>query len=62
MQFKHVVSFAERAREASRLQAELNKLKSREFEAHEQTVHLTSELAEDRRARRRAERELKVPN
>jgi len=44
----------------SRLQAELNKIKLQEFEAQEQTVDLTSELEEERRARKRAEQELKV--
>lgn len=54
--------FAELTQEVSRLQAELNKLKLQEFEAQEQTVDLTSELEEERRARKRAEQELKVIN
>lgn len=52
--------FAELTQEVSRLQAELNKIKLQEFEAQEQTVDLTSELEEERRARKRAEQELKV--
>ncbi|XP_050531957.1 shootin-1-like [Daktulosphaira vitifoliae] len=49
----------ELTQEVSRLQAELNKIKLQEFEAQEQTVDLTSELEEERRARQLAERELK---
>lgn len=52
--------FAELTQEVSKLQAELNKIKLQEFEAQEQTVDLTSELEEERRARTRAEHELKV--
>lgn len=40
----------------------MNKIKLQEFEAQEQTVDLTSELEEERRARIRAEQELKVIN
>lgn len=50
----------ELTQEVSRLQAELNKIKLQEFEAQEQTVDLTSDLEEERRARSRAEQELKV--
>lgn len=52
--------FTELTQEVSRLQAELNKIKLQEFEAQEQTVDLTSDLEEERRARARAEQELKV--
>lgn len=52
--------FIELTQEVSRLQAELNKIKLQEFEAQEQTVDLTTELEEERRARTNAEHELKV--
>lgn len=54
------LAFTDLTQEISRLQAELNKIKLQEFEAQEQTVDLTSELEEERRARKHAEQELKV--
>lgn len=54
------MAFTDLTQEISRLQAELNKIKLQEFEAQEQTVDLTSELEEERRARKHAEQELKV--